>query len=133
MALFNKYFFDYEINSDFFKITWNKNSKKITEKEFFIELERLAKLIEKHKPKKILGNIQELGHLLVDEGVGKYMKIMIPAYKNSNLQKLGVVVGEDLFKQLFVEHLFENAMKIHNFKGNFFKTPEEALKWINEN
>lgn len=132
MALFKKDFFDYETNSNFFKITWNKNSEKITEKEFYIELERIAKLIDEHKPKNILGNIIKLSHLIIDEGVIKYMKIMIPAFQNSNLQKLAVVVNENLFKQLFIEHLFENAMKVHNFKGNYFKTPEEALKWLNE-
>lgn len=130
MSLFSKQYFDYEVNSKFFSVSWNENSNKITEKVFFSELDRLALLIQKYKPEKILGNIKNLEHLLIGEGVKKYLKIMVPAFKNAKLKKLGVVVGEDLFKQLFVENLFEKAMKIYKFEGAFFKTRVDALNWI---
>jgi len=130
MKLFSKDFFDYNVKADTFTIIWNENSKKITEKKFFSEVERLASLIRKHQPSKILGSVINLNHILVGEDVAKYLKTMVPAFKNANIEKLGVVVGENLFKQLFVDQLFEKAMKIHKFEGRFFKTRTKAEKWL---
>jgi len=126
----HKRYCDVSFDGETLNFFWNERAKKISENKFFDELKFLSAEILKARPKTIIGDIENLQEIVVGENMIKFMQIMVPTYQAVELKRLAVYTGEDLFKQLFVDQIFEAEKKVLKFKAKYFSKKEEMFKWI---
>ena len=113
-------------------LKWTKNALKISEKEFFDEIDRMLGILQLVKPKRFYVDTNNLSEILEGETLKLFLNKVVSVYKKIGLKKLSVYIGDDLFRQIFVSHVLEEERKIMPINAKYFKNKDEAKRWINE-
>lgn len=111
---------------------WLETTESISDVKFMAEIEIAAKEVEKHKMKKILLDCKNFKYLISPEIQIKTDYIIMQSYYKVGLEKLAILLPEDLFYKISIEQTIETNKNFHSFISKYFSNVEEANNWLNE-
>lgn len=58
--------------------------------------------------------------------------VLMPQLANSSLKKMALVVSRDMFNQIAIDHIINQAGSTIGFEIRYFKDPKPAEAWLHE-
>ncbi|WP_020533509.1 hypothetical protein [Flexithrix dorotheae] len=111
--------------------SWKKESIDMEDEEYQKELLNLKIFVEKYRPKMQLINIREFGFTISPEMQRWTDDHINKSHLNLGVQKAAFIMSEEIFAQVSVEQTMEEQQGL-NFETKYFKSEEDALKWLKE-
>jgi hypothetical protein len=106
------------------ELIWKKTVTKEIYREVFLEA---LDLLIKNNSKNFISDIRKEG-VVGPDNTKWLQENIIPKALKSGLQKIAIVMDEDIFKEFYTENI-KKAIE-GNAQINLFKSMEEAYKWI---
>jgi len=121
-----------DAENDTIVFEWQETTENISDNKFMAEIEVAAKEVEKHKKKKILLDCINFKYLISPEMQIKTDYIIMQSYYKIGLEKLAILLPEDLFHKLSIEQTIETNKNFHSFISKYFSNSNEAYAWLHE-
>ena len=118
------------LEQDTLVFKWLAETSKMTDEEFFIEIEKAADIIKKQKKPKVLLLAKELYYLISLAIQQKVNQIFLPVYNDSGVKYLAIVLPKDMISLLAIEQTLEETRLIRKFEVRFFLEEKEAREWL---
>ncbi len=118
------------IEGDIFVFRWKPETVMMKEKEYIQEIILDADVIRKHRKPYILLLTKEMQFVISITLQEFANDILLPAYNDSGVKKLAVVVPEHMIVTMSVEQTIEERRLLHSFETRFFSDEEEAREWL---
>jgi hypothetical protein len=106
------------------ELIWKKTVTKEIYREVFLEA---LDLLIKNNSKNFISDIRKEG-VVGPDNTKWLQENIIPKALKSGLQKIAIVMDEDIFKEFYTENI-KKAIE-GNAQINLFKSMEEAYQWI---
>lgn len=119
----------YLSDSKILKIQWKKESENMSVEDFKQQISFIREAVIQYKPYYILGLTVEMTYGITPELQEWHNDFLFSAFRDEKLQKLAVIVSEDIFTQVSIEQLIEDE-KDASFITQYFDKEADALDWL---
>ncbi|WP_250631644.1 hypothetical protein [Rhodoflexus caldus] len=110
-------------------IQWHTGSVRMSDDEFRESIIGIKNAILTAKPQAIFADTLHMEYAIVPELQEWHNEVVFPAMTSVNVNKLGIVVSQDIFTQISIEQLIEDSIN-NEIKVRYFSSPEAALEWL---
>lgn len=110
-------------------ITWLPGTERMSEAEFKASILAEQQAVEQVKPKVILADTLNMRYSIAPHLQEWHNGIIFPAFEKAGLQKLAILVSQDIFAQVSIEQLVDDGAS-HELASRYFDSREDALKWL---
>lgn len=119
-----------EING--IKIQWLADTSKMRDEDFKAQILSEKKAIDDVKPQNIFADILQMKFSIEPNLQAWHNELIFPAFKAAKTQKLAILVSTDLFVQVSVEQLVEDANKSQKEElvTKYFDEEFQAIAWL---
>lgn len=122
--------FSYFKEDEMAKVDWQTASENMSNDIFKEQIMIEKEVFATYQPKYILGQTQNL-RFIIHPGLQEWHNEQImPVWKEIGLQKLAIIVSEDIFAEVSVSQLIEDDTE-STYQTQYFPNEEEAMKWLN--
>lgn len=118
--------FSYNESDSYFKTIWK--GVLIDDSEFKQKMQDIAHFCQIHKPKAFLANTTGMNYSITPTMQEWHNNLLFPIFAKIGLQKMAIVLSEDLFTQVSIEQAYEENP--NSFQTQYFDSEETALIWI---
>ncbi len=109
---------------------WLPGTFKMSEQEYIEEIKKAAQIINKQRKPYIMLLAKEMLFIIPLSLQQKVNDILLPAYNESGVRKLAVIVPEQIIPTLSIEQTIEERRIYHNFTTRYFSDEDQARKWL---
>ena len=99
-----------------------------TSPEFREVMSRVLALLTENKFTRLIGDVRHLG-AVAEEDQHWSNATWFPEALESGINKIGIIVSDDIFSQLSVEEIMSRVDNAE-LSSHYFSSPEEAMSWI---
>ncbi len=123
--------FSYFSESSIMRLDWHLPSIDMTSQDFqdCIYLEKSLFLL--YKPTKILANTLNMHYAIDPEEQDWHNSIISPTFQAIGLQRLAIIVSNDIFAQVSISQLLEDD-NLAQYKTSYFVDESAGLSWLTE-
>ena len=110
---------------------WHQKTKRMSDKQFLIEMKELKEIVREHQPECILINIENFCYLIsprMQKWVNKNVSKTIVEFR---IKKVAFIEGRACFAGITVNQTFteDEALALNS---KFFKNESDAKKWLGD-
>lgn len=123
--VFISYFYDAKI----LKVQWKQKSENMSDEDFKQQITFIKEAVIQYKPLYVVGNAVNMAYGITPELQEWHNNFLFPAFRDEKVEKLAIVVSEDIFTQVSIEQLIEDE-KDAFFLTQYFGRESAALDWL---
>ena len=128
LSKYQNVLFEEDTNILIFK--WLPETINMIGDDFMTEMNKVAKIIMQHNGCNILLLSQDMKFAIAPDKQIEANKILLPAYNQSSVKKLAIIIPKEFIAELSMEQTIEEKIDEHSFKTNFFADEKEAQEWL---
>ncbi|AFM05121.1 hypothetical protein Fleli_2768 [Bernardetia litoralis DSM 6794] len=121
----------YFSETELVELEWLAATVDMTVEEFHENVRLQNEVLLEHKPKKILAKTLEMQHTISPDEQEKHNDIILPTFKAIELEKLAIVVSQDLFTQVSISQIVDDDTAA-GYQSNYFEDITSAMDWLAE-
>ena len=118
------------VDGDILVYRWLPETAKMTDSEYIEEIQKAADILREQKKPYVLLMAKDLLFVISLTLQHKANDILLPAYNESGVKKLAVVVPHHMIATLSVQQTIEETRVFHKFETRFFSDEQEARNWL---
>ncbi len=109
---------------------WLPDTVNMKDDEYIAEIKKAAELIKDQKKSYVILLAKEMRYIISLAYQHKANDILLPAYNDSGVKKLAVVVPQHMIATLAIEQTIEEKRVFHNFETRYFSDEQQARDWL---
>lgn len=117
--------------TELLELEWLAATADMTDKEFQENVRLQNDVLLEYKPKKILAKTLDMQYTISPEEQEKHNDIILPTFKAIGLEKLAIVVSQDLFTQVSISQIIDDDTAA-GYQSNYFEDTASAMEWLNK-
>lgn len=126
----SKYFYnDFDLNTSLFVCGVYPESASMSEEEYKAEINKLIALLEDHKPKYVIGHMQQMNFAITPEVQEWLDQNLFACYERIGISRLALVLSKDLFTAVSIEQTMDDKT-VASFETMNFDDYDKAKTWI---
>ncbi len=118
------------IDGDILVYRWLPETVKMNDSEYIEEIRKAAGVLRQQKKPYVLLMAKDLLFIISLTLQQEANDILLPAYNESGVKKLAVVVPRHMIATLSVQQTIEEKRIFHKFETRFFSDEQEAREWL---
>jgi hypothetical protein len=111
------------------KIVLLSASSDMNDEDFKTQIIAEKEAVLSCKPLYILADARKYAFTISPELQEWHNNLLFPVFRSEKVQKLAIILSDDIFTQVSIEQLIEDAQN-PNFVTSYFNTENDALKWL---